>query len=283
MPSDDRERNFENALASHLRTSSSVGDSHGACADAETLAAYHERSLAPEQMASWKTHVADCERCTQILAHLQATDEIPVAAENIEPQETAAANSSVRVFPARRPTLWRWVAPAGALAAALLVWVAVRENNSVRIPPQAPRVDLKHAETAKSLPAPSPLSTSPPLDATGEKKRATSETFSALVTAPSSETAAAPKTPPRMLCKQKDSPSAGRKSWVADDSAQVGDNPVNREVSRAPEEAVQSQLAERIETAKTGTAKIEAEAKAANASRDTLLPGPVQRPVPAPS
>ena len=139
MPSDNRERSFENALASHLRASSPKGGLHRACSDAETLAAYHERSLAPEQMASLKTHVTDCERCQQILAHLQASDQIPVSAANTAPQATAAANSSVRVLHSRRPALWRWVAPAGALAAALLVWVAVRENNSVRIPAQEKR------------------------------------------------------------------------------------------------------------------------------------------------
>ena len=282
MPSDDRERSFENALASHLRAGSSAGNPRSACSDAETLAAYHERSLSPEQMASLKTHVTDCERCTQILAHLQATDEIPVAEDDMTPQATAAANSSVRVFPARRPTLWRWVAPAGALAAALLVWVAVRENNSVRIPPQAPSVDV-NARTATSLSAPSPPMAQPSLDAARKKEPAPSDTLSASNTAPSPQTAGVPKQPPRSLLKQKDSSSAGKKSWVADDSAQIADNSLNREVSPAPEEAVQSQLAERMETEKTDAVKIEAEKKAANARRDTLLPGPVQRPAPAPA
>jgi hypothetical protein len=280
MPSDDRERNFENALASHLRANSSAGGSHGACANAETLAAYQERSLGPEQMTSLKTHVAECERCMQILAHLQATDEIPVPAENMAPQATAAANSGVRVFPARRATLWRWVAPAGALAAALLVWVAVRENNSLRIPPQAPSVDLKQAETAKSLPAPSPPMAQSSLDAARKKEPAASDTLSASNTAPSSQTAAAPEPPPRLLLKQKDSSSAGKKSSVAGDSAQMANNSLNREVSPAPEEAFQSQLAERMETEKTDAAKIEAENKPA-ARRDALSAGSRQQTVPA--
>src|SRR5216683_7615671 len=197
MPSDNRERSFENALASHLRAGDSAAVPHNACSDSETLAAYHERSLAPEQMASLKTHVTDCERCRQILAQLQATDEISVTEQNVAHEAISAANSGVRILHSRKPTLWRWVAPAGALAAALLVWVAVRENNSVQIPPQPPRVDLKQAETAKSLPAPPPLSTSPALDATGNKERATSETFSALTAAPQSQTAGAPKPPPQ--------------------------------------------------------------------------------------
>ncbi len=269
MPSDDRERNFEQALASHLLPGSSASGLSGACSDAETLAAYHERSLAPEQMASMKTHVTDCERCRQILAHLEATDEIAITAANTARQPTAAASSSVRVLHGRRPTLWRWVAPAGALAAALLVWVAVRENNSVQIPPQPPRVDLKQAETAKSLPAPPPLSTSPALDATGNKERATSETFSALTAAPQSQTAGAPKPPPQSL---------------AADSAQMADSR-NSDVFPPSVEALQSraETLERIETGKIDAAKIEAESKAANARRDAPPPpGSRQQPAPTP-
>jgi hypothetical protein len=283
MPSDDRERSFENVLAGHLRAGSSAGDPRSACSDAETLAAYHERSLAPEQMASLKTHVTDCERCQQVLAHLEATDEIPVAAPDMARQATAAANSSVRVLHGRRPTLWRWVAPAGALAAALLVWVAVHENNSVRIPPQAPRVDLKQAETAKNLPAASPPLTPPSLDA--KEETAPSDSLGALHALPKSQTASATKPAPQSLLKQKDSSDARKKSWVADDSAQMADNSLNREVSPAPEEALQSRadVVERIEAAKADAAKIETENKAANARRDALSPGSRQQPPPAPS
>jgi hypothetical protein len=285
MPSDDRERSFENALASHLRAGSSAGDPHGACSDAETLAAYHERSLATEQMASLKAHVTDCERCRQILAHLDATDEIPVAAANMARQEIPAAGSNVRVLPARRPTLWRWVAPAGSLAAALLVWVAVHENNAARIPVQATRVDLKQAETAKNLPASLPPLTLPSLDATRKKETAPSGALSALNTAPTSQTAGAPKPPLQSLLKQEDSSDAGKKSRVAEDSRQMADNSLNREVSPAPEEALQSrtEVLERIQTAKADAAKIEAENKAANAKGDALLPGSRQQPAPAPA
>jgi photosystem II stability/assembly factor-like uncharacterized protein len=85
--------------------------------------------------------------------------------------------------------------------------------------------------------------------------------------------------------KQKDSSDAGKKSWVADDSAQITDNSLNREVSPVPEEALQSrtEVLQRIETAKADAAKIEAESKAANARRDALLPGARQQPAPAPA
>jgi hypothetical protein len=281
MPSDNRERSFENALASHLRAGSPKGGLHRACFDAETLAAYHERSLAPEQMASLKTHVTDCERCRQILAHLQATDEISVTEQNVAHEAISAANSGVRILHTRKPTLWRWVAPAGALAAALLVWVAVRENNSVRIPAQATRVDIKQAETAKNLPALSSPLMSPSLDA--KKETPLSDSLRALP--PSAQAAGAPKPPPQLLFKQKDSSGAGKKSWVAVGSAQMADNSLNREVSPAPEEALQSraEALERIETAKTDAAKIAAENEAANARLDAPSPGSRQQPAPTPA
>jgi len=282
MPPDDRERSFESALASHLRAGSSASDSRGACSDAEILSAYHERSLAPEQMASVKTHVTDCERCRQILAHLEATDEIPVTAPDIARPASSGADSNVRVLHGRRPALWRWVAPAGALAAALLVWVAVHEDKSVRIPLQASKVDLKQAETVKNLPAPSRPLTPPSLDA--KKETPPSDTLGALHAPPRSQTAGAPKPPPQLLFKQKDSSDAGKKSWVADDSAQMADNSLNREVSPAPEEALQSRAAvvERMETAKSEAAKIEAENKATNGRRDAPSPGSRQQPAPLP-
>jgi len=274
MPSDDRERKFEDALASHLRAGSSAGASHSACSDAETLAAYHERSLAPEQMAALKTHVTGCERCRQILAHLGATDEIPVAAASRARQATAAAKSGVHVLPARRPAFWRWVAPAGALAAALLVWIAVRESNSVRVPAQGPRVNLEQAGTVKDLPLSSSLSTlTPPLDATPKKEAASSDAFEALNTAPQSKIAGAPKERLQSPLKEKHSSTLGKLSSapdVRDNFSQLADNSLNRNVSPALEEGLKS----RVDAART-----EAEGKAANTKRDALFPGP---PQPAP-
>ncbi len=130
--SDDRDRIFEKALARHFRAEVHPEGSVASrsCADIETLAAYHEGELAPEQMNLWKTHVKDCPRCQGILAQLEATDAIPFGvADNVEKQK----NAGLQVLKPRRPALWRWAAPAGALAAGLLVWVAVRESKPVQI------------------------------------------------------------------------------------------------------------------------------------------------------
>src|SRR5262249_3663746 len=75
MAPDDRI--FEKALARHLR--SEAGPAQPAsCADAETLAAYHERLLAPHELSAWKEPMAGGGLCKEILAQLEATDEIPV-------------------------------------------------------------------------------------------------------------------------------------------------------------------------------------------------------------
>jgi hypothetical protein len=79
MPLDDRDQNFEKALAGSLRSSNAAPGND--CVDAETLAAYHDRLLDPEEMAQRKAHIASCERCQEILAQLEATDGIAVEAD----------------------------------------------------------------------------------------------------------------------------------------------------------------------------------------------------------
>jgi len=163
MALDDRDRGFEKALARRMRAKAAGT----ACPDAETLAAYHERSLTLEQMNTWMQHTAACVSCQEILAQLTATDEIPVSADQRQnaavegsdlfeavyvPEEfstattqaaiasptamnrKAAAVVSLRQGPKRlRAAPWRWLAPAGALAAGLLVWIAVHENRPARL------------------------------------------------------------------------------------------------------------------------------------------------------
>src|SRR5712671_1769955 len=212
MPLDDRERSFENALARHLRPSRTPG----ACSDAETLAAYHEQSLAPEVMASLKAHITECGRCRQILAQLQATDEIPLALDIAQPQ-AAAAKTSVRVIPARKPTLWRWVAPAGALAAALLVWVAVHENKLNRFEKAPSGDDIRPTEIAKAEPSTAPPLPPPSLDATANSGRVAAETFSPTdrVQRSLSKVAPGPQQRLQSRSKEKDLESARKSSSAA--------------------------------------------------------------------
>ena len=163
MP-DERERDFDKALGRHLRSSAASDElasspagaapHRASCPDSETLAAYHERSMLPEQMNSWKEHIVGCAPCQSILAHLEATDEIPLQASAEE--EVFAANETVPVLTSRslesspahdatpskksrrvlllRGARWRWLAPAGAIAASLLVWIALHENQPLPLP-----------------------------------------------------------------------------------------------------------------------------------------------------
>src|SRR6266436_6162145 len=162
MASDERERNFDKALGRHLRSTAATDKaaslpagsaSHrGSCPDTETLAAYHERSLLSEQMNSWKEHIVGCAHCQTILAQLEATDQIvlqpsaqgevfavkesePVmTARNLEPVPAAAAPKKSRRLLLMRGARWQWLAPAGAIAAGLLVWIAFHENKPLPLP-----------------------------------------------------------------------------------------------------------------------------------------------------
>jgi len=171
MAPDEHDRIFDKALARHLRADGSSPDTAnapsrefvraGECPGPETLAAYHERSLFAEEMNSWKEHIVGCANCRTVLSHLEATDEIPLQAaeeEKVLAQretiiQTSASGQSQPAAPvvlprsSRRARLlrgarWQWLAPAGALAASLLVWIALHENR-----PSA-TLSLKRVEVA---------------------------------------------------------------------------------------------------------------------------------------
>jgi hypothetical protein len=188
MPTDDRDRQLDRALARRLSDSRDA-----ACPDAEILAAYHERTLSLEEMAEWKEHIASCSRCQEALAlveesekalaedgkELEVEDYLGAAEPSRLPEAQAALPRDSRNLwlgratpqaaggrmPVKRgPRLnWRWVAPVGALAAAVIVWIGVRDievankaaKQSVEIaanrteqsataspPPPAPRAEI---------------------------------------------------------------------------------------------------------------------------------------------
>ncbi len=194
MAPDERDRRFDKALARHLRSAAPAGEASslpalpasqgGSCPDSETLAAYHERSLLPEELNSWKEHIVGCANCQNILAQLEATDEISL--EAAEREEVVAKGSppvsaprNVEAFPAaaapgqsqgaagaappkksRRALLlrgarWQWLAPAGAIAAGLLVWIALQENQPLSLP------SLKEVQVATKQAAPPPTPSVP--------------------------------------------------------------------------------------------------------------------------
>jgi hypothetical protein len=198
MAPDERDRRFDKARARHLRSGAPAREAAklptlsasqgGSCPDSETLAAYHERSLLPEELNSCKEHIVGCANCQNILAQLEATDEISLLAVEREEvvatgSEPAIAARNVEAFPAapapgqsqraagaalpkksRRALLlrgarWQWLAPAGAIAAGLLVWIALHENQPLALP------SLKAVQVATNQAPPPPppsVSTSVP-------------------------------------------------------------------------------------------------------------------------
>jgi hypothetical protein len=242
MPAEDRDRLFENALARHLRAEAAARDS--ACLDTELLAAYRERMLSPEEMSAAKDHLVSCARCQEVLTQLEATQNIRDS-QNREPDlvatgaathsniagvfdEAPAAPTSVpgtqkpqvklKHFPARKSSLLRWAAPAGAIAAGLLLWIGVRElrtrpkavmestqiadnrresSRSFDVPPAAP-VPLEKQKSERSEGEEYRMRQAvPPLDALRDEMKASR---SAAAPAPSKKSpAAAPLGAPKVL------------------------------------------------------------------------------------
>src|SRR6266705_3731770 len=207
MGSDERDRRFDLALSRHLRASHGAADAalqRGSCPDTTLFRSYHERSLLPEELNSWKEHIVDCSHCQVILAQLESTDQIPLeaadkeealamkesvaamATQNLEtlpmavaPSKSQAASGTrlrekARPFRLSSGVRWRWLAPAGALAAGLLVWIAVHENEKPHLPalpttqiakiqePPASAPSSSGSVSAALPPAPSDLAKSKP-------------------------------------------------------------------------------------------------------------------------
>jgi Photosynthesis system II assembly factor YCF48 len=154
MSSEDRDGLFEKALARHLRSDAAAAQ-ESACLDADVLAAYHERLLSSEEMSAAKDHLVSCARCQEILAQLEATQDVnvlqnreddlvvagaafPVKSSEVVEEADAAAPAPLRdqkatnvaEFRSKRNSRLRWAAPAGAIAAGLLLWIGLRDYRS---------------------------------------------------------------------------------------------------------------------------------------------------------
>ena len=180
MSTDDRDLQFERALAGHLTNASPD------CPDAEVIAAFHENSLSTEEMTRCERHVASCTRCQEALAILEQTDAIPVQDFHLQPvEELAVLTSAVpkppvtplsRVAPAAVPTRqslqqraskfrpradWRWLAPVGAVAAAVIVWIGSHEIRLEHLQKNIP-VQVAENRASESQPYATPAPPPPP-------------------------------------------------------------------------------------------------------------------------
>jgi Photosynthesis system II assembly factor YCF48 len=169
MPSDDRDKQFERALARHLRS----GELDAACPDPETLAAYHERAMSLEEMSRWKEHIAGCARCQEALALVEQSEAAlaeewqdeknlvgmsagrnaapalvsPSQATRVEETATGALAKAKTTEIRKAGRVSRWTVPIGAIAAALLVWIGLHE---FRQAPEKTAAPVKVAENRET-------------------------------------------------------------------------------------------------------------------------------------
>jgi hypothetical protein len=164
MAGEDRDRLFEKALAQHLRADGAAARA-STCLDAETLAAYRERQLSPQEMSAAQEHLVSCLRCQEIVAQLESAKDLDVPNAEHRAVDTRAASAlkssglaekssaavadtkpiaeiqskgKVANFPTKRNSPLRWAAPAGALAAGLLLWIGMRDFRAQRKPAAEP-------------------------------------------------------------------------------------------------------------------------------------------------
>jgi hypothetical protein len=150
MSAADKQKEFDELLARHVRRAVR-GDEGGACPDANLLAAYQEHALSLEEAAACREHFAGCARCREILAALEASEGIPAE----EPARVAApAPGCEKEKKAGRP-LW-WMAPAGVLAAAMILWIVTREEKG------AVRTGTADVQVAENRPQAAPVPAAAP-------------------------------------------------------------------------------------------------------------------------
>ena len=196
MSSGERDKQFDEVLGRHVQRHLR-DDARENCPDANVLAAYHERSLSPEEMSAWKEHIASCAACQEVLTQLEETDDILVAEPSFarekeqvfaaaETDRVAMAAAPVQEYAAAQPEspklravsepvsitarkeagiaklpaskkIFRWVAPAGAIAAGLLIYAVVHENRMPKTSSSAPIEVAENRKEAAASPQQAPL------------------------------------------------------------------------------------------------------------------------------
>ncbi len=112
------------------------------CANAESLAAYSDRSLSAAERERLEAHFADCMRCQVLLADIARADE-----------SARGANAAPEVPWYRR---WRVAVPALAAVAAVVVFIAMRRPANEESPSGQVVAMAKHEAPAMDLAAPAP-------------------------------------------------------------------------------------------------------------------------------
>ena len=134
----DRERDAEMDRLLRAVLAEGPAEAAGACPSAEDLAAYVEGALASQEHQAMEAHLAACHRCQDALGLLLSL-----------PAEAAPSAA----WPA--PSWWRagwtrWLVPIGAVASAVVLYVAVRPGAGV---PPAPTAESVTVSAPAQLPA----------------------------------------------------------------------------------------------------------------------------------
>jgi hypothetical protein len=100
-----------------LEQAAQPGDAAGAaCLDGESLAAYMDGGLSPDQRALAEAHIADCARCLQMTAAMLQTDLVAVH----EPRRSWFRTG--------------WLVPLTAAAVGMAAWLIVRDPRGLETP-----------------------------------------------------------------------------------------------------------------------------------------------------
>lgn len=227
MAPDDRDRNFEKALARHLRSSASSDGGANAlagvpaerkvelCPDPEILAAYHDGALSSEEGNLWKQHVVGCERCQLVLAHLETPLDIPVNLETNEnvadPKQPVSSGRNASAAHITRPSAlhnlrWLWLVPVGAIAATLIVWVSLNEPKPLQVAP-TPSVEVAENRQPQSVaPSSKAAQVIPNKDSQNERKEKDQPDAPSVAAAASASRDLASKSPQNQIQLTQQSP-----------------------------------------------------------------------------
>jgi hypothetical protein len=147
-----------------------------ACIDAETLAAWADGGLSKAEAALVEVHLADCERCTAMLATFARTiPELP-AAESLW-------------------TRWhlRWLVPVATAATVAALWVLVPS-------PESPQIATLKSERTIAPQAPAPAEPAPPAAPSDAKEQESRERAAA--STPADTVATREESPPAPAAEQ---------------------------------------------------------------------------------
>ncbi len=159
-----RDKAIERVLAEKLRARATPGNG---CPDAEIIAAYFERSLAPKERLRWEGHFDSCAPCQHRIAALVRMDEAgeaslthPAAKPVVQPRKTFALR-------------WAWAAPLLLVVLVAGLWYTgelepvLNRHTETGVPAPQPA-----AGPAKQVQTPSVVGNSPVTTSTSPKTKA---------------------------------------------------------------------------------------------------------------